>query len=977
MHIIIFSRLDDSTRELAENSRRLECKSPPIKSCPSSSASNNSSALARCRLVINGRDKAERRPQQVGAMLSPGPVPDDGRRRTPLYFLVAFLLSDAVISTLLLLPWVPFLRRVEGETAGYSLYGSLWDLYVLSALRILAALISLLRSYHVPPSAHFDPHHPNGEKKSREELEEEELEEPYSSWMGRYTSRNAFPCEVLGVFSALLIVAKCFARLDVEIGVFGDSEPCHPLFWVALFVTAVVSVIEALFLEGAGQVAWELGSRARAEANGHPSLMARIGSSNLLQPLLAHSPGGDNESESGGDEESPSDSGDEQQQERDSADSGIGEDANYKAGWTDLLGVCLPDLHLMFWAFVFLLFAATAQIYVPHYTGKVLDAVTEAYEDTLNDDDPSSSGEGVWSIPGFVSNIKKLVIASILGGFFSGLRGGVFTVVGGRVNVRLRVLLMDSLLCQDIGFFDTTKTGNISSRLTSDTTLVGDQVTLNVNVFLRSLVQAMGVLIFMFFISWQLSLLAFISVPLITILSKWYGHYIRRLTKLMQKKLADSNSVSVAVLSSMTTVRAFGAETSELREFASHCERYLALNLKSAIAYWGYAGCVTSLPQLVIAVVLFYGGLLVRSNGPDHITAGQLVTFLLYLTSLSDAFNSIGSIFASLTQAVGAADKVFELIHRKPMVKEPSANAIRDRQNEASDEIFDENLSRHGIRPKGILRHRRRGLHPPRCDGNITIDNVDMFYPARPKRKILSGLSLQAPPGRVVALVGPSGGGKSSIISLLQHLYEPSRGEVKIDNNLISDLSYEWLSENTSIVSQEPTLFARSIYRNIIFGLEGTRNEPSMEEVHEAAKLANAHSFIEALPMGYDADVGERGVQLSGGQKQRIAIARALVRKPRILLLDEATSALDAESEAAVQEAIDSMLTREKGRLGMTVLVIAHRLSTIRSADCIYVVEGGEVVENGSHAELADKKDGAYARLISKQMHAQKKLDGA
>lgn len=230
----------------------------------------------------------------------------------------------------------------------------------------------------------------------------------------------------------------------------------------------------------------------------------------------------------------------------------------------------------------------------------------------------------------------------------------------------------------DIGFFDTTKTGDITSRLSSDTTLVGDQVTLNVNVFLRSLVQAIGVLIFMFFVSWQLSILAFISVPAITVLSKWYGGFVRSLTKVMQKKvslfeyiaaihamssantfiynlqLADGNSVSEAAISSMPTVRAFDAAPTEFKEFETCMEKYLSLNMKSAVAYSGYATCVTSLPQLVTALVVFYGGLMVR-NG--DMTSGELVSFLLYLQSLSDAFGSIGYIYSSLSQAVGAADK--------------------------------------------------------------------------------------------------------------------------------------------------------------------------------------------------------------------------------------------------------------------------------------------------------------------------------
>eukprot|EP00978_Attheya_sp_CCMP212_P006150 scaffold13844_cov55-Attheya_sp.AAC.6 len=230
-----------------------------------------------------------------------------------------------------------------------------------------------------------------------------------------------------------------------------------------------------------------------------------------------------------------------------------------------------------------------------------------------------------------------------------------------------------------------------------------------------------------------------------------------------------------------------------------------------------------------------------------------------------------------------------------------------------------------------------------------------MCYPARPTRQILNGLTLKAPPGAIIALVGKSGGGKSSIISLVQHLYEPSSGVVSIDGHKVSDLSPEWLSRKVSVVSQEPTLFVRSIRSNIIYGFEGAANEPIFEEVEEAARLANASSFIEGLPDGYETDVGERGVQLSGGQKQRIAIARALVRKPRVLLLDEATSALDAKSEASVQEAIGTMLARGRESKDMG--------------------NNGEVIEAGSHTDLLQNVDGAYSNLISRQMKAQDKLE--
>lgn len=644
------------------------------------------------------------------------------------------------------------------------------------------------------------------------------------------------------------------------------------------------------------------------------------------------------------------------QRESEVPESDIRAEAEYRAGWTDLLKICAPDMPLIILAFISLTLAAIAQVYIPHFTGNILDA--------LGADGGEGSGVpagDVWEVPGFSENVKLLSISAVCCGFFSGARGSIFTVVGGRVNARLRTQLMSSLLAQDVGFFDITKTGDITSRLCSDTTLVGDQVTLNVNVFLRAFVQALGVLLFMFMISWELSLMAFVSVPAITVLSKWYGQYIRKLTKLTQKKLADANGVSEAAIGSMPTVKAFGAEDAEMREYSKFIERYIRLNVKSAYAYLWYCSAITSLPQLVTSLVLLYGGMLIQSG---EITGGQLVSFLLYLSSLSDAFNMMGSIFSSLTQAVGAADKVFELMHRKPRVKKWAGSPPED----------------DGIT---TLRHKYDGEFPEKCMGEVSLEGVTMFYPARPRRKVLDDMNFVAPPGTVVALVGPSGGGKSSVVSLVQHLYEAQEGRIKIDGNDVHELAPDFLTRSVAVVSQEPTLFARSVARNIIFGLEGGNNEPSFQEIVDAAKLANAHNFIESLPEGYDTDVGERGVQLSGGQKQRIAIARALVRKPKVLLLDEATSALDAESEALVQDAIDNMIgkgdTRDEACKeigeGMTVIVVAHRLSTVRNADKICVVKAGKIVETGTHDNLIGKAGGEYAKLISKQINAQQAVE--
>ena len=296
------------------------------------------------------------------------------------------------------------------------------------------------------------------------------------------------------------------------------------------------------------------------------------------------------------------------------------------------------------------------------------------------------------------------------------------------------------------------------------------------------------------------------------------------------------------------------------------------------------------------------------------------------------------NIYTALAQAVGAADKVMKWIAREPLIRPPPPAAA---------------------------------AAPASCRGDLKLNNVNFRYALRPEQPVLRGLSLHVAPGEVVALCGPSGGGKSSIISLLERLYEPESGEVLLDDMPLSSLDPRWFRRQVALVAQEPVLFARTIEENITYGLEngGGGGEgaaaPGSEEVVRAARLANAHDFIGTFEHAYETVVGERGTQLSGGQKQRVAIARALVRRPAVLLLDEATSALDAESEAVVQAAIDSMI--EQG--GMTVLVVAHRLSTIRNADRIVIISAGAVKESGKHDELLALK-GEYANLVARQMHS-------
>jgi len=961
---------------------------------------------------------------------------------------MVLLLVDAIGSFLLLSPVLLNNNNNNHDdddnhiSHRYTVAGSLWDLLLLSGCRVVAALVAFVVSYYYYARGggggrnnDYYPfvglYHPNGTKKTRDELEEEALSQSPGIWIRRYVHRASFPTEVVCLCTTIWTVVKCLVRLDTEISSSSssdeDSVTTHPLVWLSFLFAALVSVVEVWNVDAVCLCLGKWGSERRTEvvvAAAAARRSTNSSSHHLSVPLLSSSDDNDDDDQLESQRRT-----EEEQLDNDTtttttataaADGGIGVDTDYKAKFSDLLQLCAPDVFLISIAFVFLLLAAVTQIYIPKYTGACLDALEEAFRNNNNNDDDddnsnSNNNSNIRDIPGFMSNVQKLIVVSALSGLFSGIRGSIFTQVGGRVNVRLRLRLMDSLLTMEQGFFDLTKTGDITSRLSSDTTLVGDQVTLNVNVFLRSLVQVIGVLVFMFMISWQLSLLAFISVPVITILSRWYGTFIRSLTKVMQTKLAQGNSVSEAALSAMPTLRAFDAAPTEYQEFKQYMDQYLDLTFKSAVAYSGYATVSTSLPQLVTALVVFYGGLLVR-NG--NLSSGELVSFLLYLQSLSDAFASIGYIFSSLTQAVGAADKIFELMHRKRrgMVQSSSSSSSPPQPgptNDRNNNNNNNNINNNKINNNSIIEKvRTTGLEPNECRGEIQLQNVEMYYPARPNRRILNGMSLSVPPGSIVALVGPSGGGKSSVISLVQNLYQPSSGRVLLDHIDVHEYSPRWLSQNISIVQQEPTLFARSIKRNIMFGLEGTDREPSQEEIERVAKLSNCHDFIRKMPLQYETEVGERGVQLSGGQKQRIAIARALVRKPKILLLDEATSALDAESEHMVQSAIDHMIesarqrqqsssssssssledTDGAGGTGtggpMSVMIVAHRLSTIRNADIIFVIKDGRVVEQGKHSELLfknnnnnnnnnnNKEDGAYASLVRRQMNVQKKLDG-
>ncbi|KAK6313371.1 hypothetical protein J4Q44_G00167180 [Coregonus suidteri] len=566
-----------------------------------------------------------------------------------------------------------------------------------------------------------------------------------------------------------------------------------------------------------------------------------------------------------------------------------------------LLSYCSKYTGLLSVALIFLLISAVCEAFIPYYTGQAIDGIVIHK-----------------SMEYFTKPLITLTVLALVSSIAIGVRGGLFNLTFARLNLRLRNLLFRSLMRQEMGFFDANHTGDITSRLTSDTTQVSDLISQNVNMFLRSMVKGIGFFIFMFGMSWKLTLVTIIGFPFIAVISKVYGEYYKRLTKEVQTALAQANQVAEETISGMKTVRSFANEEQEADSYYGRLHVMFQLNKKQALAYalYMWSSCIS---ELVLQVaILFYGGHLVIT---EQMSGGTLISFVIYELELGECLESIASVYTGLMQGVGAAEKVFEYMDREP-------------------------------------KHQHDGKEvPDTCKGLVEFKDVTFSYPTRPETDILKSVSFTLRPGEVTALVGPSGSGKSSCVGLLENFYAPQQGQVLLDGRPVHTYQHGFLHSRVALVGQEPVLFARSVEQNITYGL----TDIPMEAVVQAATEANAHDFITGLTNGYDTGVGEKGTQLSGGQKQRVAIARALIRNPHVLILDEATSALDAESEHVVQQALNNIMRQH------TVLVIAHRLSTVERADNIIVIDRGCVVEQGPHSQLM-AKGGLYCKLVQRQV---------
>nr|AIN44099.1 ATP-binding cassette sub-family B member 10 [Laodelphax striatellus] len=503
----------------------------------------------------------------------------------------------------------------------------------------------------------------------------------------------------------------------------------------------------------------------------------------------------------------------------------------------------------------------------------------------------------------------------------------LMNVSGHRITRDLREKVFRSIMKQDIAFFDSNKTGELINRLSADTALVSQCVTMNISDGLRSTVMACAGVSMMFYMSTELALVGLGIVPPVAALAIVYGRFVRNITKSVQEALAESTQVAEERISNIRTVKAFSQEKKEIQAYSEKMDKVLNLSIRESLARGGFFGMTGFSGNVIILTVLYYG---VSMVAKQEFTVGNLSAFLWYAAYVGVSLGGLSSFYAEMNKGLGASTRLWELIDQVPGIQDSG-----------------------GIIPSEPLR------------GDIKFKNITFSYPNRPESRILNDFNLNVDSGSIIAVVGHSGSGKSTLFSLLIRLYDPSSGVVLVDGMPLQSFNLSWLRSHIGVVSQEPVLFSGTIRENIAYGADDP-SSLSMEDIELAAAEANAYDFItKDFPEGFETRVGERGIMLSGGQKQRVAIARALVKNPRILLLDEATSALDAESEHLVQEALERIM---KGR---TVLTIAHRLFTIKNADQIAVLKDGSVAQVGTYDELMRDESGAFKKLVQHQTFQQ------
>jgi ABC-type multidrug transport system fused ATPase/permease subunit len=540
-------------------------------------------------------------------------------------------------------------------------------------------------------------------------------------------------------------------------------------------------------------------------------------------------------------------------------------------------------------------------------------------------------------------------LAVVMGAAVAG-RHLLFSLAGERGVRRVRERLYRNLLAQEIAFFDASRTGELVSRLGTDCAAIQSLVSANVSMAFRHVITALGALALLFVTSPRLTVVMLLVVPPVAVGAVVYGRKVRALARRYQDALAEASHVAEESLSAIRTVRSFDAEPAEAARYSGAVGEAYAAAKKRAIQGSVFMGAASSGGYVAMAAVLGYGGKLV-ANGA--LTPGALTAFLVYTLFIAMSLGALADLWAEVMKGLGAADRVFALMDR--VTRMPLRGGVIPGDEDVPAPPHPGPLSR--LAPGEREVAAAPGESGVARAGAILFEDVRFTYSTRPDVEVLAGIDLAIAPGEAVALVGASGAGKSTVAALIGRLYDPTRGRILLDGRDLRDLDPGWLRAQIGVVPQESVLFSASIEENVRYGRPGA----TPEDVVRACRAAHADAFIRAFPDGYATKVGERGQQLSGGQRQRIAIARAVLKDPRILLLDEATSALDAESEALVQDALARLM------VGRTAIIIAHRLSTVRRADRVVVLEGGRIVESGPHAALMQNA-GTYRRLVERQL---------
>ena len=519
-----------------------------------------------------------------------------------------------------------------------------------------------------------------------------------------------------------------------------------------------------------------------------------------------------------------------------------------------------------------------------------------------------------------------LFLVTVLQGIFSFGRIWFFTQVSEFTVRDIRQALYGKFVQLPIPFYEKNRVGAITSRITSDVAQIQDSFSLTLAELFRQVFTLLGGIAFIMVVSWKLSLFMLLTFPPIVLAAGLFGRKIRTLSKTVQQELAHTNTIVEETLQAINSVKAFTNEKFETSRYNASLSKVVRAAMQSNMYRGGFVSFVIIGLFGGIILVLWRGATLVHTpvTDPNHLQIGDLTAFIIYTAFIGASVAGLGEIYGKVQSTLGASERILEILDEAP---EPTH-----------------------IEPTV-------GLVPARIHGDIRYEHVAYRYPTRPDIAVLSDIDFHIAAGEKIALVGPSGAGKSTIAGLLMQFYPLSGGRIIVDGHDVQDYDLTGLRRHIGIVPQETLLFGGTIRENIAYG----KPDASDAEIIEAAQRANAWQFIQAFPEALDTVVGDRGIKLSGGQRQRVAIARAILKNPAILILDEATSSLDSESEKLVQGALDELMQHR------TSLIIAHRLSTIRKVDKILVIDGGRIVEAGSHEELSEREGGLYANLLRLQ----------